>query len=345
MQLARLYVGTSVGEVFMFEKKDDFVDGEESSGRGKRFEPKPLGAVQQGTGTAKMARGVAKLGVVSLEAIPADNLLIAISNDHSARVMDCGEANAPSLTTTLTVSEKTARFCAGCWQKSKRELVLLDEVGRVHVWNAFNNREVKKAQIFKAGECVGVAAPEGVQTRMLCVLPTHAEMWTASHAQKYNNLEGHEDEILCVVSVEHGPPRADGKPGPVLKPEEHRIFSASIDDTIRCWDPYDNCCLRTYTNERSREISCMLYDKMHQLIISGHEDGSVRIWNPDSGTCKKLLPSEVDSHMQGHQNMISCMILGRLQKGGERCLLTADYDGRIGVFDLRKGRCVIPDLW
>ena len=134
-----------------------------------------------------------------------------------------------------------------------------------------------------------------------------------------------------------------GGSGPLLKPEEHRIFSASIDDTVRCWDPYDNCCLRTYANERCREISAMLYDKMHQLIISGHEDGSVRIWNPDSGTCKKLLPSEIDSHMQGHQNMISCMILGRLQKGGERCLLTADYDGRIGVFDLRKGRCAPPN--
>ena len=93
--------------------------------------------------------------------------------------------------------------------------MLLDEVGRVHVWNAVTNREVKKAKIFKAGQSVGVAAPEGFQTRMLCVLPTHAEMWTASHAQKYNNLEGHTDEILCVVSVEHGPPRADGKPGAI----------------------------------------------------------------------------------------------------------------------------------
>jgi hypothetical protein len=59
LQLARLYVGSSVGEVFMFEKKDDFIDGEESvSGRGKRFEPRALGAVQQGTGSAKMARFV-----------------------------------------------------------------------------------------------------------------------------------------------------------------------------------------------------------------------------------------------------------------------------------------------
>jgi|EP01044_Picomonas_judraskeda_P017827 hypothetical protein len=47
------------------------------------------------------------------------------------------------------------------------QLVLLDEVGRVHVWNAVTNREVKKAKIFKAGQSVGVAAPEGFQTRML----------------------------------------------------------------------------------------------------------------------------------------------------------------------------------
>jgi WD40 repeat protein len=129
-----------------------------------------------------------------------------------------------------------------------------------------------------------------------------------------------------------------------LKPEEHRIFSASLDDTIRCWDPYDNCCLRTYKNDRSAEVACMLYSKMHQLIISGHEDGGVRLWNPDSGTCLKLRPSETDQKTENHQNMIACMTLGRLQKGGERCLLTADYDGRIGVFDLRKGRDAKPHL-
>ena len=48
---------------------------------------------------------------------------------------------------------------------------------------------------------------------VLCVLPTHAEMWTAYREQKYNNLEGHEGPILTVVSLEEGPPRAEGKPG------------------------------------------------------------------------------------------------------------------------------------
>ena len=346
LQLARLYVGSSVGEVFMFEKKDDFIDGEvDVSGRGKRFEPRALGAVQQGTGTAKMARSVSKLGVISLEALPADNLLIAITNDHAARVMDCGESNAPALNTTLTVSDTAARFVSGCWQRNQRELILLDEVGRIHIWNVFTSREVKKAKLFDV-PCVGVSAPEGGQSRMLCVLPTHAEMWTAYREQKYNNLEGHEGPILTVVSLEEGPPRAgaEGKPGPVLKPEEHRIFSAGLDDTIRCWDPYDNCCLRTYKNDRSAEVSCMLYSKLHELIISGHEDGGVRLWNPDSGTCNKLRPSETDQKTENHQNMISCMTLGRLQKGGERWLLTADYDGRIGVFDLRKGRDAKPHL-
>ena len=43
-----------------------------------------------------MARSVAKLGIVSLEILPADNILIAISNDHAARVMDCGDAGKPN---------------------------------------------------------------------------------------------------------------------------------------------------------------------------------------------------------------------------------------------------------
>jgi len=77
----------------------------ESVRTGKAFEPMPLGAGGQGSGAVRMARNVAKLGIVSLEILPADNILIAISNDHAARVMDCGDAAVPDLTTTLTVTD------------------------------------------------------------------------------------------------------------------------------------------------------------------------------------------------------------------------------------------------
>jgi WD40 repeat protein len=113
----------------------------------------------------------------------------------------------------------------------------------------------------------------------------------------------------------------------------HRIYSVGRDDhRIRCWDPYDNSCLRIY--QGCEGASCFLYSQPHARLVTGHEDGTVRLWNPDAGSCVRLLPVGGQhgalpwgsTRQRQLENMISCCTLGRLQKGGrERQLLTGDY--------------------
>ena len=57
--------------------------------------------------------------------------------------------------------------------------------------------------------------------------------------------------------------------------EENMVFSASLDNTIRCWDDYDireRFVLRE-ANE-SVEISCLLSLPQMNLLVTGNDDGA-----------------------------------------------------------------------
>jgi len=69
-----------------------------------------------------------------------------------------------------------------------------------------------------------------------------------------------------------------------------------MDNTIKVWDVYDRKCLRTY-EEQDSEVSVMLYSAMHGVIVTGHDSGLIKLWQPNSGTFVKL---------PGHRNTVSC---------------------------------------
>ncbi len=49
---------------------------------------------------------------------------------------------------------------------------------------------------------------------------------------------------------------------------DHRIFSASLDNTVRVWDPYDMACLNVLQGGTS-EISAMLFFESWNLLVTG----------------------------------------------------------------------------
>ena len=49
---------------------------------------------------------------------------------------------------------------------------------------------------------------------------------------------------------------------------QERIFSASLDNTIRQWDPYDLACIRTFEEYRS-EVACMVYVGLNKTLVTG----------------------------------------------------------------------------
>lgn len=49
---------------------------------------------------------------------------------------------------------------------------------------------------------------------------------------------------------------------------DYRLFSASEDNTVRLWDPYDMACIRVM-EEGDSEISAMTFYEGWNLLITG----------------------------------------------------------------------------
>lgn len=55
----------------------------------------------------------------------------------------------------------------------------------------------------------------------------------------------------------------------VPREQDYRIFSASLDNTLRLWDPHDLRCLRHVTDALS-EVSSMTFCEEEDLVVTGN---------------------------------------------------------------------------
>ena len=69
--------------------------------------------------------------------------------------------------------------------------------------------------------------------------------------------------------------------GLVLSEDEHTIFSASDDCTVRAWDEFDGASKILYTHDKP--VLCLDRNKNGTLLISGGSDKKVKIFNIDKG--------------------------------------------------------------
>jgi len=124
----------------------------------------------------------------------------------------------------------------------------------------------------------------------------------------------------------------DAAGGAVGGDEQPLIYSAALDNTIRVWDPYDMATLATM-HEQHSEISCMHASPLCDFLITGNDDGSIRLWNPDSGSRVSLT---------GHTNTITCLDV--VMRGNTELLLSGGYDAHVGVWDVAKRKTTMPRI-
>ena len=67
---------------------------------------------------------------------------------------------------------------------------------------------------------------------------------------------------------------------------DFRIFSASQDLTVRQWDPYDLACVQRMPV--GGEPASMCFHQPRGVLVTGHTDGNIRLWNPDTGSAAGL---------------------------------------------------------
>jgi|EP00945_MAST-04E_sp_MAST-4E-sp1_P003049 WD40 repeat protein len=299
---------------------------------------------------------VHRLGVTHVLIVQSQNFVITLSYDNSMRVFDA-MTGSPFLSVD---NPHRCRYTGLDWNETEQELFLVDASGYLHVWNIYMEKCLKQQKIFN-GALTSISVVGKTDT-IFITGKNRLERWKISREMKFEEYQGHVGPVVSIKSVglTHHEENKGSKQGKMDEgkqssmeemmahgeydneaAEKHahakrqstsRIYSASIDNTIRAWDPYDMSCIFTLTESRS-EISCMLYLQDSNVIVTGNEDGSVRWWNPSSGSTVAL---------REHKNTVSCMCFAPLRRVDY--LITGGYDGKVGIWDVTKRRSVKPRL-
>ncbi|PIA64269.1 hypothetical protein AQUCO_00100031v1 [Aquilegia coerulea] len=86
------------------------------------------------------------------------------------------------------------------------------------------------------------------------------------------------------------------------------IFSASGDSHAYCWD-VETSKIKMVFKGHSDYLHCIAARNSSNQIITGSEDGTVRIWDCKSGKCIYMIDPEKDTKRKGSSSWISCIDL------------------------------------
>ncbi len=81
-------------------------------------------------------------------------------------------------------------------------------------------------------------------------------------------------------------------------------------------------------------MSSLTFLEGRNLVVSGHDNGVVRIWDLDTGST---------INMKQHKGTVSCLMVAYFRKS-EEFILSGSYDGRLGQWDVRRKGNLKPHL-
>jgi len=127
---------------------------------------------------------------------------------------------------------------------------------------------------------------------------------------QYQDFQGHEGPVVAI------------KVWSRTSTSEEKIITAGLDNTVRVWDATDMICRQVLT-EKDGEITCMTMIREKPALLVGNENGSLRLWNIETGKtlCRNYHENSVTAITEGLHNM-------------RRCLFSTGYDGKVGVWNV-----------
>jgi WD40 repeat protein len=147
-----------------------------------------------------------------------------------------------------------------------------------------------------------------------------------------NLLDSHRGPVVGLVAVEP------------LNRESSKLVSASLDNTVRVWEPKDMTSIMVLDNDHPFEISALHFLNNANLLVSGHENGDVKVWNIELGSS---LIMDQNTSLR-HKNMVCCLA-SKVFRGNNNeineFLFSGGYDGKVNVWEIfEKGLNICPQL-
>ena len=128
--------------------------------------------------------------------------------------------------------------------------------------------------------------------------------------------------------------------------DDDLVFTASSDGSLKQRDPHDLMCVRSHDVRLYSDVTAVLVASNCGKLVTGHDDGSLRVWDVVSGDDAAALSA--------HENAVSCLCEistvslrpGRVARRSSRrdetastdtLLLSGGFDGRLVTWRVRDG--------
>ena len=323
--LGALYAADSTGAALCFKP---------------RFDKEALGRIDfpENAAGVKPFNKLLNRGVIQIKFIAEECLVLTLAYDNKLRGYD-------SRTGMMIIQLENSNLCAFNameWDEQHRQLYLADRYGYLWVYDMRMETVVYKEQVTGGSggsmneEMRGDGGGGDYAPALGVVLWPQASKAVLLTPKVLKGLDVSRESDYSVVRGGHEGPVIAFAVGAVDGQE--RIFSASLDNTIRQWDPYDLACIRVFEEYRS-EVSCMTHVGLSKKLVTGHDDASVRLWDLDTGSTVNLREPE-----EGHDNTVACVCVIERNDGEEQLVATGGFDGRVAIWDVKKTRHSRPHL-
>lgn len=253
--------------------------------------------------------------------VPQENFLFSISFDQYFKGLDATNGN--EFVTVRNLNR--CYFTALIWDYSAHELIAGDEKGYVGVWNVYHERPLFWGKLFKEDLKIICLTLRESRKELVVTTETLIEVFQIKRGQSSHDIQGHEGPILAIHAQEaHQIHRLHSNNKP-------RFITSSIDNTVKVWDLSDLSVTTSMSAPAKAEISCMCFLAMSSLIATGHENGSIMLWNPEIHESVRL---KCDPEY-AHSNTVTA-VAPALYKGDIEYLLSVGYDARICIWEITE---------
>ena len=274
-------------------------------------------------------RSFRNLGITAILPVPTLNVVLTCSFDDCVRLSDIS-----TLETLINLNNKQnpgSRYVSMVWSSQQEELILADSEGDLVVWNSRADKFVCST---KAGHKVSMISLTEVGWKHVIIVSTMeaVKFFTIKRTLPYKRHPGHTQRVLGM----HIFTNPDTEKDPFG--EDMSMISASVDNTIRSWSVVQSLqCTKTMF-EKYSEISAFLYLPEERVIVTGHENGSLKMWS---------MQLDKTWRVAGHTNTISSIAYATHRytpSGIEESphVVSASYDGHLAIWETKRDTQVQP---
>ncbi|KDO34294.1 hypothetical protein SPRG_19112 [Saprolegnia parasitica CBS 223.65] len=257
------------------------------------------------------------LGITTVLVISEQNLLVTLGFDDKAQLCD---ATSGVVAVTIDNAPHHCRFRSCDWDTVHRELFFVDDAGVLSIWSLDSETCIKRDVLSVKATNISVFTGYGTSSGGYLMVQgaSSAAKFRIVRDATYIECRAHTDAVIAVVAIVPDDMSYAHTSGAT-------VFSASLDNSLRCWDPYDLHVLYGF-QEKASELSAMAYSPMHHRLLTGSDDGTLKQWNVDNGHY---------SAVSQHKNTISCITVAAVD--GIEYVFTGDYNGVFWIWEMMPG--------